>query len=257
MMRNLLVITLLCLSVSAWCQKPSWTNGYHKDLANSYIDVYSAVGNTEEAARKMVLQRIVDERSRATGRRYSINETNGNISMNSQDELTVKCRIIDEYHMRQYGSYKVYMLVQMAKHPDYAYEQVNVTDRYSSGARFIVPGWAQMYKGQTLKGVVMLGGVVACGIGAVYCESNRSDYKNKMKEQPQFAKDYNTKANNYETARNICIGGAAAFYLWNIIDGIAAKGKKRVIIKNSYGGGLSMTPIFTPDVSGVSFAYNF
>ena len=88
MMRNLLVITLLCLSVSAWCQKPSWTNGYHKDLANSYIDVYSAVGNTEEAARKMALQRIVDERSRATGRRYSINETNGNISMNSQDELS-------------------------------------------------------------------------------------------------------------------------------------------------------------------------
>ena len=257
MMRNLLVITLLFLSVSAWSQKPSWTNGYHKDLANSYIDVYTAVGNTEEAARKMALQRIVDERSRATGRRYTINETNGNIIMNSQDELTVKCRIIDEYHMRQYGNYKVYLLVQMAKHPDYAYEQVSVTDRYSSGARFLVPGWAQMYKGQTAKGLIMLGGVVASGIGIIACESSRSDYRNKVKQQPQFAQDYNTKANNFETARNICIGAAGAFYLWNIIDGIAAKGKRRVIIKNSYGGGLSLNPLITPEGSGLSLAYRF
>ena len=168
------VLSFLCYSLSMLAQKPAWVNGYHNDLRNSYVDVYSASGNSEDEARKKAIQRIVDERSRATGRRYSISESNGNIVMNSQDELTVKCRIIDEYHMRQYGSYKVYMLVQMAKHPDYAYEQVNVTDRYSSGARFIVPGWAQMYKGQTLKGVVMLGGVVACGIGAVYCESNRN-----------------------------------------------------------------------------------
>ena len=44
-------------------------------------------------------------------------------------------------------------------------------------------------------------------------------------------KTYNTKADNCENIRNICIGGAAALYVYNLIDAIAANGAKRVIIK--------------------------
>ena len=260
-MKKFILSFLLLVStvvVVAQSERPTWVNGYHRDLNNSYIDVFSATERSESSARSAAIQQIVDERSRATGRRYSVRESNGNITMNSQDELTVKCRIIDEYHKPLgNGMYKVYLLVQTAKHPDYTYESVTVSNSYPVSARIIIPGWTQIYKGQTVKGVLMLGGVVAGGIGTVLCESQRSDYKNKIKQQPQFAKDYNTKASNWETARNICIGATAAIYLYSIIDGIAAKGARRVIVKKANGNNLSFHPVATPYSAGAALTYNF
>lgn len=255
-MKNILsIILLLWIPIMAMGQKPMWVNGYHKDLVNSYIDVFTAIGTTADDARQKALQRVVDERSRATGRNYSISEQNGNLTINSQGDLEVKCRVVDEYYEQQSGKTKVSLLVQTARNPVYSFEPVGVTEDYSAGARVIVPGWAQIYKGQTAKGLVMLAGVVGCGIGALVCENTRSDYKNKMKEQPEFAQTYNTKANNFETARNICIGGAAAFYIWSLIDGIGSKGKRRVIVgKNS---SLSLNPSLTSDGGGLSLTYNF
>lgn len=252
---TLYFLALSCMVLAQSSTKPAWVDGYHKDLQNTYIDVFNGRGTTGEEARRQAINRIVEERSRATGKRYFIEENNGNITMSSQDDLKVKCRIVDEYYNQQYGNYEVFLLVQTARHPEYDYEVINVTDYYPISARIFVPGWAQMYKGQTVKGLVMLAGVIGCGIGALVCESTRSDYKNKMKEQPEFAQTYNTKANNNETARNVFIGAAAAFYVWNIIDGIASKGKRRVFVgKNS---NLAVNPFATTEGGGVSLAYNF
>ena len=261
-MKYILFLPFLFLPLCAWGQnsgkEPMWLSGYHKDLPNSYIDVYSAVDVNEDKARAKAIQNIVEERSRATGRRFIIKETNGNITLSSQDELTVKCRVVSEYHQRLSNlSYKVYLLVQTARHPDYAYEPISVSNNYPVTARILIPGWSQIYKGNTLKGLCMLSGCVVGGIGALFCENQRSDYKNKMKEQPQFAQTYNTKANNYETARNICIGAAAAIYVWNIIDAIAAKGASRIVVRPSNGSYFSVHPVAAPTSVGVSMAYNF
>ena len=256
-MKNLIIL-LFCLTLSCTAMgqsKPTWVDGYHKDLMNTYIDVFPGIGDNEEDARKDAINHIVEERSRATGRRYTVQENNGYISMISQDELTVKCRVVDEYHTRQDGNHKVFLLVQTARHPDYAYENISVTNSYPVSGRVLVPGWAQIYKGQTAKGLVMLAGVVGCGIGALVFENTRSDYKNKMKEQPEFAQTYNTKANNNETARNICIGAAGAFYLWSLIDGIASKGKRRVFVgKNS---SLAINPVASNEGAALALTYNF
>ena len=248
-------ILLLFVSIVVMAQKPTWANGYHKDLTNSYLDVFSAFGSTPDEARSKALQQIVAERFRATANNYVVNEINGNVSITGGGNIEVKSRVVDQYKESAYGGYKVSLLVQTARHPDYSFEQVNVTDRYSAGARILIPGWAQMYKGQTTKGLIMLAGVVGCGIGALVCENTRSDYKNKMKEQPEHAQTYNTKANNNETARNVLIGGAAAFYVWSIIDGIASKGKRRVFVGKS--SSLSFNPVATPDAAGVVLSYNF
>ncbi len=248
-------LLLLCVSSNVMAQKPTWLNGYHKDLVYSYLDVFSAVGNTIDEARSKALQQIVAERSRATGHSYVVKEVNGSVSITGEDNIEVKSRVVDQYQETAYGGYKVSLLVQTARNPMYSFEPVYVTDRYSAGARAVIPGWAQLYKGQTTKGLVMLTGVVGCGIGALVCENTRSDYKNKMKEQPEFAKTYNTKANNYETARNVFIGAAAAFYVWNIIDGVASKGKRRVFVGKS--SSLSYNPIVTPDAAGLALTYNF
>jgi hypothetical protein len=85
----------------------------------------------------------------------------------------------------------------------------------------------------------------------------RSDYKNKMKEQPQFAKDYNTKANNWETARNICIGATAAVWVYNIIDAAAAKGARRIIVNRATGSNLSIHPTASLTDFGLAMTYSF
>ena len=70
-------------------ERPSWTDGFREEYQNSYLKSFSSVGSTMEDARRKALQEVADERSRATGRRYSIQESNGVVTMSSSDELTV------------------------------------------------------------------------------------------------------------------------------------------------------------------------
>ena len=239
-------------------KKPTWLNGYHLDLKNTYIDAFSAIAPTYEDARTKAIQNIIDERSRATGRRFSVKENAGELTLSSQDELTVKCRILDEYHrITSDGNREVFLLVQTARHPDFAYEPVEVSDHYPLSARALIPGLSQMHKGSTVKGWLMLGGVAAFGLGALFCENERADYRNKIKEQPQFAQSYNTKANNFETARNVCLGAAAAIWIYNIVDAATAKGARRIIVKPTKGSYVSLQPVASPSSVGISLSYIF
>ena len=253
-MRSTFSILLLFVSLIVMAQKPAWVDGYHKDLPNSYVDVFSASANTFDEARLKAINLIVEERSRATGVRYTIKEQNGSVDITSGDNIEVKSRIIDQYQECINGNYRVSLLVQTAKNPLYSFEPVSVSDKYPFSLGVMIPGLSQINKGQITKGLVMMSGVVGCGIAAVIFENTRADYKNKMKEQPEFAKTYNTKANNNETARNVCIGAAVGFYLWNIVDGIASKGKRHVIFGNS---NMAICPVANCDGGGLALIYNF
>lgn len=144
---------------------------------------------------------------------------------------------IDEYWERtSTGHYRYYCLYAISTKPGVMFEQARVTDRY--GARglwrsMIVPGWGQFYKGSKIKGGLLLGGTVACAAGIIFTESQRSDYATKATQtyNVDHIRSYLNKSNNFETARNICIGGAAAIYVYNLIDAIVAPGAKRVKIK--------------------------
>ena len=64
-------------------------------------------------------------------------------------------------------------------------------------------------------------------------------------------KTYSTKADHFATARNICIGAAAALYVYNLIDAIAAPGARRIAVRrrNSNGQTYSFVPAVMPDGS--------
>ena len=153
--------------------------------------------------------------------------------------------------------YTLYAVCDNGQEP--IFDQFSSTTSYGATPAFmsIIPGVGQMYKGSTVKGICMLAGVAACGLGALFCENQRSDYKNKMKEQPQFAPSYNNKAKNYETARNICLGATAAVWIYNIIDAAVAKGDRKIVISPSRSNYWSIIPVATPTSAGVSIAYNF
>lgn len=181
-------------------------------------------------------------------------------SANKFKVATFVSRLVDEYWEYDDGQYHYYALFAVSENG-----QEPIFDEFSSSTSYgaapivmsIIPGVGQMFKGSTAKGICLLGGTAALGLGALFCDNERADYKNKTKEQPQFAQDYNTKANNYETARNICIGAAAAVWLYNIIDAALAKGARRIIVKPADKRSFSLTPMISTEGTGVTFAYNF
>lgn len=131
-----------------------------------------------------------------------------------------------------------------------------------AGVLSIIPGMGQFYKGSVTKGSVFLGLTAAAVAGVIVCESTRSSYKNKAIEQPKYTKDYSTKADNWETARNICIGVGGAIWVWNIIDAFTTKSAKRKIV-TSQNSSLSFQPFATPNAAGqgldmgLALSFNF
>ena len=211
-------------------KRPKWVDGYHQDNKNSYIDVVSATGYTIEEAREKAVAQIAKNRSLATGQQVAVDKKNNDIVF-STDNLTVKCRILDEYHERLgAGTYKVSLLVQTAKHPDLPFESVKMGNRYPFTPRAFVPGMAQLHKGSTGKGILFIAGEIASVGGIVACESMRSSYNSKMRQtlNASSIKKYANQAKNMENMRNGFIVSAATIYLWNVIDGIAAKGKYHI-----------------------------
>lgn len=153
--------------------------------------------------------------------------------------------------------YRCYALFGVADTAAPDFDRVSFTRKY--GARGLVrsmfiPGWGQMYKGSTVKGLCILGGEVLLAGGILVAENLRSSYVKKMHEQPNHLQTYNTKADNWENVRNGFIGAAAALYVYNIVDALVANGRKRAVVEKSVS--LSMFPSLG-ECNGVSLVLNF
>lgn len=164
-----------------------------------------------------------------------------------------------EYVMAPSGNhiYRCYTLYGVADTPNATFDCLSFSRKY--GARgftrsLIVPGWGQLYKGNRTKGACILGGEVALVGGIIVAENLRSSYRKKMREQPKHLAAYNTKADNWENVRNVCIGGAAALYVYNLIDALVANGRQRTIVRKPVRFAVYPT---VGEYNGVSLAIGF
>ncbi len=237
MKRFYLISTLLFLMVGqcafAQREKPEWTNGYFEESAVSYIEVVSAIGYEVADARTKAVNQIIERRSLATGSENKVIINGNDVRVEGSHDLIVKSRIVDEYPERLGpGQYKVYLLVQTAKNPTYTLDPVSVTDKYKFSASAFVPGMAQIKKGNVGKGTFFIIGEIAFVGGIVVAECMRASYINKINSthNASLRMKYTQNANTCALVRNVCIGGAAAVYVWNVIDGIVAKGKPHVTL---------------------------
>ncbi|MDR2835034.1 MAG: hypothetical protein LBV69_02365 [Bacteroidales bacterium] len=232
-------------------ERPQWVDGFFQEENNSYIEVVSADGYDEENARNKAATIAIERRSLSTGKRVKVEVQNNEIQITGNDELTVKSRIIDEYSERcGAGQYRVHLLIQTAKNPTFDFERVNVTNKYDFSPRIFVPGMAQIHKGSVGKGVAFIAGEAVFVGGIVVAESLRASYESKINSthNAQIKQNYIDNANTCGTVRNIAIAGAAALYVWNVIDGWAAKGKKHVSVLSN--NNLKLTPYLVPDYTG-------
>lgn len=124
------------------------------------------------------------------------------------------------------------------------FDAVESTTRYGGRGLWrsaVIPGWGQFYKGSTLKGCLVLSGCAVLAGGIVFTGNQRSDYIRKRNgtHDINLIRRYTTRADHFTTARNICIGAAAALYLYNLIDAVAAPGARRITTKSRRGPGRS------------------
>lgn len=274
------IITLAAIFFAASAsaeKKPKWVNNtpQEKNYTYRFIEIIS-YGNDLDGARADAIERLAGDRLLNEGVRiyqkttkvkdkHKLQTLGQPLQQTTYDHTVVKTVIdnepmelsalrIDDYKTHEAGRVKLHTLYQIATCNEPVFDNVYLTTKYGFSARSLVPGWAQMYKGSTGKGISILAAEVAAIGGIIFTENERATYESKMHSQPNFARQYKAKMDNYETARNCCIGVAAAIYVYNLIDAIVAPGARRVVVKPR---NLHFTPVAYKDFGGATLSYNF
>lgn len=262
--------------------KPRWVGNTPKSSETEYyfIEVFSDVSSSLTAARAAVKQEIASNVERTD--KVSVKEIFDDKSVQNYDALNnssmtstdsyqlqlniegssrpIKTRRIDEYwNTVDRGGTKVldyhalYAVERNGANADFS--NILSVSSYGTTALWrsaIAPGWGQLYKGSSLKGGLIIGGTVAFIGGIIYTENMRQDYMNKIKKthNTDNIRTYKTRADNFAMGRNICIGGLAALYVYNIVDAIVAPGARRIVVKKNVNGRTySLAPSVTFDGS--------
>ena len=177
-----------------------------------------------------------------------------------------RCRMIDSWWEQvaiegiglRYNCYTLYD-VSEANMP-FGSDNAGVTTRYGARGLWrsaIVPGWGQFYKGDSLKGSLFLGVTVLLAGGITFCECMRQDriIKTQQTHDLNQLRQFSADISNYALGRNICIGAAAALYVYNLIDAVVAPGARRIVINGRERARYAFAPVASPDGS-VLFAVN-
>lgn len=198
--------------------------------------------------------------------------TRENYTLEFRNEFTSEAfyaSLVDEYWetettaangVPQYHYYALYAVSASGKARP-MFDNFEVTRSYGAGPAFmsVIPGVGQLYKGQTLKGSLMLSGAVV-GVGAIIlCENRRSYYQTRIIEQPKFAREYSKKSDDWQTGRNIAIGVSAALVAWSVIDAAVTPGVTRIKVHSSTSLAFRPAVLATPDATalGASLAFTF
>lgn len=287
----LILCTILCSTQTLYAEhrsdklKPKWvTQTLPESKSEAYFFVRTfATGNSLAAAKQMAFvnltYKLESERNITLNTTlevrdvmtHTIERNHDNTESISRqefvieatergEELHIVCREIDDYWVYRNGMYEVNVLYTVSNKSAFGgsnNDNIVVTTKYpAAGFMSVVPGVAQLYKGSTIKGGLILGGEILAAGGILLCENTRASYIKKMYEQPKYAREYNSLADNWETSRNICIGAAAAIYVYNLIDGFVADGAKRVVVKQKRYQ-FSAMPYSTHNSVGMSLALTF
>jgi len=279
---SFLLLTFCLLALSAVAQKPKWIGNTPKELNNSYkfIEVVS-YGSTIEGARMDAKQQLALNEQLINAIRVNVesgmktheeeNIVNGKSNATYHEEVDIKMSTtgetyklqankVDEYYAgREGGMVKLHTLFMVAVQDKPKFDRTYLSTNYGATPILmsVIPGLGQWYKGSKVKGICMFAAEAAALAGILICENQRSSYKKKIIQQPKFAQTYENKRSNYETGRNICIGAAAAIWIYNMIDAAVAKGARKVEVQRGSTVHAALVPMVTTDGAGISLAINF
>ena len=243
---NLLFLMTILLTPFAFGQAekvstaPKWvSNPIHAEGQTSKLVTVTDYGITKEEARERAFKAL-HEGGRKLNEGY---------------------RIIEEYWDFKGNWAYGYFFVQISNELKCTnWEHVEMeTTKYPFSARCFVPGMAQIYKGSKVKGGLIIGGEVLGVAGIVTCFSMKGQNE-RWAQESRKANDiqyYTDRADMWQNIGYGAIAFTAAIYIYNVIDGAIAPGKKHIQIgSKSYNYALAPMVTTRGDL-GLAMRVNF
>ncbi|MDO9152912.1 MAG: DUF5683 domain-containing protein [Paludibacter sp.] len=261
---------------------PPWRKGDMPKINNNkfYLKTFQGEGKTLREARENAILGLIADlasskgvaitgkqeaeiRTKSLTGKYSEEEnTKSTYTINSEG-FNVAFEFLDEYweeHNSYSGGAKFYCwgLFEVAYEKEVkTFDKLKYTTNYGFAATaksIIIPGWGQLSKQHTLKGIAIFGSEALLVGSAILSENMRIDNITRMNNtrDVNFKKQYLYLANNWENVRNISFASAGAVYLYNIIDVIVSKGAKKYSNKT-----ISLVPTYERNSMGVTLVHNF
>ena len=271
--KTLLTLILALIALSSFAQnKPGWIYNKPQPTNNTYLYVIeSATGITEIAARNQAFARILQSTAMRLGQPINSDEINKAVQSGKtfdviSSQYNIPINKVCEYTERNNGNYRVYILCQVAKAGniivefDYEFNGCHDTKDYKNSTALIksalVPGLGQIGKRHYIEGGITLATEVTLLGIAYFSYNNAQKQVDIMKNANTSYVDYmaaKDKYNSKKKTNNICLGVAAAVYVFNLY--------RAYTLNPNYKSGYALNPIIMPDgydlACGVSLTYNF
>lgn len=264
-------LALMALTTFAQ-EKPGWVYNKPKPANNSYLYVVeSATGSTEIQARNQAFARVLQSTAMRLGQPINSDDINRAVQSGKDfnvisSQYNIPINKVCEYTEKQSGSYRVYILCQVARAGntivdfDYEFNGCHDTKGYSNGSALLksalLPGLGQMGKRRYGEGILALLSEAVLAGGAYYTYSLAQNQIDIMKSPNTTYSDYMAAKDQYnlmKKANNICLGAAAAIYALNLYRAYAATPK----YKKSYAFVPTIIPTDNCLAYGVSLTYQF
>ena len=262
------LLLLIVAQMTLFAQEmPQWVLQKPRPANSTYLYVVErGVGATEMEARNRAMglvNRSTIERLALAIDLASINSAiaNGSNYGETSEAMNVPVNKVCEYMQREGSQYVVYVLCQVAQYGNVPalftpFTQCNQLAKSQYIGHSFVPGLAQIKKGSVGKGtafivseVVLVGGVVAAEcLQRYYAQQISMTLNSGLKQR------YAQNANICQISRNVGIGCVAAVYIWNVIDGMVAKGKTQIPLGTAE---LRLAPYADYESGGVAARVNF
>jgi hypothetical protein len=249
-MKHLLTACLIMSSLAAAkAEEPPWMRGELPTQSNEtyYFKVAFGEGETPAVARTGAIIALVNELARNQGvtikgsdiiksiiQQNNDNYTEQNIALSTYkietDRFNAKFEIADIYIQANI----CWILFEVAKNPKRrtAFDKIEYTTDYKASALWrsaLAPGWGQIHKKNTAKGITILTLELTGIAGALIFNDLSNSYANKaVAETDMHTREaYADKSASFRNIRNGLFFTAGAIYLFNLVDAISAKGARR------------------------------
>lgn len=152
------------------------------------------------------------------------------LRIEGQSKTIQNLKEVETYYETTNSNYVAWVLVNLPKQ-----NPISPPTAFSPVWRsMLIPGWGQLYKDETFKGIsfmtLSLGGVAG---GFIFAELSQDATNKALSSRTQETRDfYNNEAKNYNTFSTISFIAAGVFYAWSLIDAIIVKQDNLYVILN-------------------------
>jgi hypothetical protein len=165
------------------------------------------------------------------------------LNLKGESKIIKGLKEVETYYEWNSNIYEAWVLISFPKK-----NPISPPNSFSPVWRsFLLPGWGQLYKNQSFKGVSFMTLTLSGVAGGFVFNILSNDATNKaVSARTQARRDFfNSEAKNFNTYSTISFIAAGVFYAWNLVDAIIVKQDNLYVILED------------GEIKGLSFIVNF